>query len=154
MPGNSNLHDSSRNKQDEFYTNLLLIEDEQKPYRAHFKGKRVLSNYGYTLTTPNGATLTRTVTRDPYRRSLTLDCTTRFNSVEVSSFACTFDAHSRPVARNNDRFAYNDRDEVIGAAIGTNRLELLEPPSVAIPRLKKSHPWVDLFRIYVIMSSF
>ena len=25
MPGNSNLHDSSRNKQDEFYTNLQLI---------------------------------------------------------------------------------------------------------------------------------
>ena len=111
-------------------------------------------NYGYTLTTPNGATLTRTVTRDSYRRSLTLDCTTRFNNVVVASFAYTFDAHSRPIARNNDRFAYNDRDEVIGAAIGTNRLELLEPPSVAIPRLKKSHPWVDSFRIYAIMSSF
>ena len=44
MPGNSNLHDSSRNKQDEFYTNLQLIEDELKHYRAHFKGKRVLCN--------------------------------------------------------------------------------------------------------------
>ena len=42
--GNSNLHDSSRNKQDEFYTNLQLIEDELKHYRAHFKGKRVLCN--------------------------------------------------------------------------------------------------------------
>jgi len=44
MPGNSNLHDSSRNKQDEFYTNLQLIEDELKHYRNHFKGKRVLCN--------------------------------------------------------------------------------------------------------------
>ena len=44
MAGNSNLHDSSRNKQDEFYTNLQLIEDELKHYRAHFKGKRVLCN--------------------------------------------------------------------------------------------------------------
>ena len=44
MPGNSNLHDSSRNRQDEFYTNLQLIEDELKHYRAHFKGKRVLCN--------------------------------------------------------------------------------------------------------------
>lgn len=34
MPGNSNLHDSSRNKQDEFYTNLQLVEDEVKHYRA------------------------------------------------------------------------------------------------------------------------
>ena len=80
-------------------------------------------NYGYTLTTPNGATLTRTVTRDSYRRSLTLDCTTRFNNVVVASFAYTFDAHSRPIARNNDRFAYNDRDEIIGAIIGTNHIE-------------------------------
>ena len=28
MPGNSNLHDSSRNKQDEFYTNLQLVVGE------------------------------------------------------------------------------------------------------------------------------
>ena len=32
MPGNSNLHDSSRNKQDEFYTNLQLVEDELKHF--------------------------------------------------------------------------------------------------------------------------
>ena len=28
MAGNSNLHDSARNKQDEFYTQLSLIEKE------------------------------------------------------------------------------------------------------------------------------
>ena len=42
--GNGNLHDSARNKQDEFYTNLQLIEDELKHYRAHFRGKRILCN--------------------------------------------------------------------------------------------------------------
>ncbi len=33
-PGNSNLHVSSRNKQDEFYTDLRLVEDELKHYRT------------------------------------------------------------------------------------------------------------------------
>jgi hypothetical protein len=44
MAGNSNLHDSARNKQDEFYTQLSLIESELKHYRHHFKGKVVLCN--------------------------------------------------------------------------------------------------------------
>ena len=30
MAGNRNLHDSAKNKQDEFYTNLTLVEDELK----------------------------------------------------------------------------------------------------------------------------
>lgn len=44
MAGNSNLHDSAKNKQDEFYTQLSLIESELKHYKAHFKGKIVLCN--------------------------------------------------------------------------------------------------------------
>ena len=44
MAGNSNLHDSARNKQDEFYTDISLIENELKYYRTHFKGKTVLCN--------------------------------------------------------------------------------------------------------------
>ena len=44
MAGNSNLHDSARNKQDEFYTQLSLVENELKHYRHHFKGKTVLCN--------------------------------------------------------------------------------------------------------------
>lgn len=44
MSGNSNLHDSARNKQDEFYTQLSLIEDELKHYKQHFQGKVVLCN--------------------------------------------------------------------------------------------------------------
>lgn len=44
MAGNSNLHDSAKNKQDEFYTQLSLIESELKHYKAFFKGKTVLCN--------------------------------------------------------------------------------------------------------------
>lgn len=44
MAGNSNLNDSARNKQDEFYTQLSLVESELKHYRQHFKGKVVLCN--------------------------------------------------------------------------------------------------------------
>ena len=33
MAGNSNLHDSIRNKQDEFYTEIGMIESELKYYR-------------------------------------------------------------------------------------------------------------------------
>lgn len=44
MAGNSNLNASARNKQDEFYTQLSMIEDELKHYKAHFRGKVVLCN--------------------------------------------------------------------------------------------------------------
>lgn len=44
MAGNSNLNDSARNKQDEFYTQLSFIEDELKHYKNHFRDKVVLCN--------------------------------------------------------------------------------------------------------------
>lgn len=44
MAGNSNLHDSIRNKQDEFYTQIGMIEDELKNYRDFFRGKVVYCN--------------------------------------------------------------------------------------------------------------
>lgn len=44
MAGNSNLNNSARNKQDEFYTQLSLIESELKHYKGHLKGKAVLCN--------------------------------------------------------------------------------------------------------------
>ena len=44
MAGNSNLHDSARNRQDEFYMQLSLIEDELKHYKQHFSGKVVICN--------------------------------------------------------------------------------------------------------------
>lgn len=44
MPGNKNVQDSRRNKQDEFYTSLSIIENELKHYKNHFKNKIVLCN--------------------------------------------------------------------------------------------------------------
>ena len=72
MAGNSNLHDSSRNKQDEFYTNLQLIEDELKHYRAHFKGKRVLCNCD-----------------DPYESNFFKYFAMNFNSLGLKSLTAT-----------------------------------------------------------------
>ena len=72
MAGNSNLHDSSRNKQDEFYTNLQLIEDELDNYRAHFKGKRVLCNCD-----------------DPYESNFFKYFAMNFNSLGLKSLTAT-----------------------------------------------------------------
>ena len=44
MAGNSNLKDSFKNRQDELYTHLTLIENELKHYRKFFKRKTVLCN--------------------------------------------------------------------------------------------------------------
>ena len=44
MAGNSNLHDSLRNKQNEFYTQLTTIENELRHYRKYFKGKVIFCN--------------------------------------------------------------------------------------------------------------
>lgn len=44
MAGNSNLTDSARNKQDEFYTQISMIEVELKYYRNHFKDKVIFCN--------------------------------------------------------------------------------------------------------------
>ncbi len=78
---------------------------------------------GYELVTPNGSVLHRAIARDPYRRSLMLDCITTFVDAPIASFAYTFDAGGRLVTRNDDTFDYNDHDEIISATIGTNRIE-------------------------------
>ncbi len=85
--------------------------------------------YGYTITTPNGDTIRRAVDRDECRRSLVMNCATYFNSSIVDSNLYAFDALSRPTARTtgttgaspvDSTFAYNNRSEVVSAAIGTN----------------------------------
>ena len=87
MPGNSNLHDSSRNKQDEFYTNLQLIEDELKHYRAHFKGKRVLCNCD-----------------DPYESNFFKYFAMNFNSLGLKSLTATCYAYSCIAGKEIDLF--------------------------------------------------
>ncbi len=42
--GNTNLHDAQRNKKDEFYTQLVDIENELRHYKEHFEGKIVYCN--------------------------------------------------------------------------------------------------------------
>ena len=85
--GNSNLHDSSRNKQDEFYTNLQLIEDELDWYRPHFKGKRVLCNCD-----------------DPYERNFFKYFAMNFNALGLKSLTATCYATSPVVYTQLDLF--------------------------------------------------
>ncbi|MBO7506805.1 MAG: adenine-specific methyltransferase EcoRI family protein [Paludibacteraceae bacterium] len=44
MAGNKNLHAANKAKKDEFYTQLVDIENELKHYKQHFKDKVVLCN--------------------------------------------------------------------------------------------------------------
>ena len=44
MAGNASLHAAEKAKQDEFYTQLIDIENELKYYKQHFPGKVVLCN--------------------------------------------------------------------------------------------------------------
>ena len=44
MAGNINLHAANKAKKDEFYTQLIDIENELRHYKEHFKGKTVLCN--------------------------------------------------------------------------------------------------------------
>ena len=41
---NSNLHQAKKEKNDEFYTQLVDIEQELKNYKDHFEGKIVFCN--------------------------------------------------------------------------------------------------------------
>jgi hypothetical protein len=89
MAGNSNLHDSSRNKQDEFYTNLQLVEDELKHYRAHFGGKRVLCNCD-----------------DPYESNFFKYFAMNFNALGLKSLTATCCAGSRVAGKEMDLFSW------------------------------------------------
>ena len=71
---------------------------------------------GYSLSVVGGATFTRMVLRDPFRRGMILDVR---NSIG-QGYGYTYDALSRPVTRNADTFAYNFRSEVIGANVAGN----------------------------------
>ena len=97
--GNRNLYDSSRNKQDEFYTNLQLIEDELKHYRHHFKGKRVLCNCD-----------------DPYESNFFKYFAMSFNSLGLKSLTATCYATSPVVYTQLDLFG--GRTSTGGTATG------------------------------------
>ena len=44
MPGNADLQNANRAKKDEFYTQLVVIEEELRHYKDHFRGKTVFCN--------------------------------------------------------------------------------------------------------------
>ncbi len=78
---------------------------------------------GYTLTLSNGVTFTRSLERDPFRRSLVTGIATTASGASVGSLAYTYDALSRPTTRNADTFSYNERSEVISAFVTGNSSE-------------------------------
>ena len=78
---------------------------------------------GWTLATDAGAVLRRTVARERMRRELVVECATEWNGTSIGVFSYLYDAASRPVRRNDDKFAYSARNELVEATVGTNRIE-------------------------------
>ncbi|MGI6496838.1 MAG: RHS repeat-associated core domain-containing protein [Kiritimatiellia bacterium] len=72
---------------------------------------------GYTITQTNGIVLSRTVIRDPYRRSLVKAITNSASGVPYNPLAYTYDLLNRVTSRNADTFDYNARSEVTAAII-------------------------------------
>ena len=64
---------------------------------------------GFTVSLANGMTFARTVTRDLFLRELVTDVE---NSIG-EDFTYSYDALRRPIARNSDTFAYDERSQVI-----------------------------------------
>ena len=94
MAGNSNLKDSIRQRQDEFYTKLSLIESELKHYTEHFKGKTVLCNCD-----------------DPYESNFFKYFAMNFNHLGLKKLICTCYAGSPVVYTQLTLFG---EEEVVG----------------------------------------
>ena len=116
MAGNSNLHDSAKNKQDEFYTRLQLIEDELKHYRDHFKGKRVLCNCD-----------------DPYESNFFKFFAMNFNALGLKNLTATCYATSPVVCTQLDLFG-NDKVVVSRKKKGAGRKH--QPYKIVITEVK------------------
>ena len=74
---------------------------------------------GYSISFADGGTFTRTLNRDSYRRDLVTSVSNGCGAAS-QTLGYAYDALSRPVSRNADTFAYNDRSEVVSAQIGAN----------------------------------
>ena len=64
MAGNSNLHMSRSGKEDEFYTQLSLVEDELKHYKAFFRDKVVFCQSRFSRFKRQGAILSVTTPQE------------------------------------------------------------------------------------------
>ena len=91
MAGNSNLHDSARNKQDEFYTQLSLIESELKHYKQHFSDKIVLCNCD-----------------DPYESNFFKYFAMNFNSLGLKKLIATCYVTSPVIGKEFDYYVDKD----------------------------------------------
>ena len=94
MSVSSNLHNSKKNKEDEFYTELSMIEKELKHYREHFKGKVVLCNCD-----------------DPFESNFFKYFAINFNQIGLKKLICTCYAGSPVVYTQLSFFGDN---KVIG----------------------------------------
>ena len=95
LAGNSNLKDSFKNKQDEFYTDISLVENELKHYREHFRDKIIFCNCD-----------------DPYESEFFKYFAVRFNSFGLKKLIATNYCGS-PVA--GKEFSLFDEVEEISA---------------------------------------
>ena len=72
MAANTNLHRANKEKNDEFYTQLVDIENELKHYKQHFNGKVVLCNCD-----------------DPYESNFFTYFAMNFNFLGLKKLICT-----------------------------------------------------------------
>ncbi|MDD6560930.1 MAG: adenine-specific methyltransferase EcoRI family protein [Lactimicrobium massiliense] len=112
MAGNSNLNDSARNKQDEFYTQLSLIENELKHYKQHFKGKTVLCNCD-----------------DPFESNFFKFFAMNFNSLGLKKLISTCYASSPVAGKELEYYVESD-----------GQLSFLPSPN-AVPVNERHHPY-------------
>jgi RHS repeat-associated protein len=75
---------------------------------------------GHSITLPNGTLLTRSVSRNPYRRQLINSITNSVNGAAVNPLAYNYDKLSRVTSRNSGTFDYNDRSEITNAIMGAS----------------------------------
>lgn len=67
----------------------------------------------HSITLSNGVDFVHALVRDAYRRSLVIGVTNSVGGLALGALAYTYDALNRPVSRNADTFAYNERGEVV-----------------------------------------
>ncbi|MBQ9430159.1 MAG: RHS repeat protein, partial [Kiritimatiellae bacterium] len=73
---------------------------------------------GWSITCTNGVTVSREVSRDPFRRALVTGVTNRINGSVISTYCYAHDRIGRITARGGDSFDYNARSELVSAAVG------------------------------------
>lgn len=94
MAKNANLQNAKNAKQDEFYTQLVDIENELKHYKEHFKGKTVFCNCD-----------------DPFESNFFKYFAMNFNRLELKKLICTcYD--SSPIAYTQLSF-FDEKEKVI-----------------------------------------